>query len=165
MKNWREYIDQKFQPTSDFTFKSEDVSNTLTITHIASETNVSFIWPRDNWTGLADIQFYNPKTRGWSGEYWGELDFSEENIKAVDSFLDPVFKDGWTSIDTYIGGNHWKSKVYRNLQMTGTPFTYYSSETGCLATIFFPITWTIATLFGKKEKVLIQPINSKTSNG
>ncbi|MES2141200.1 MAG: hypothetical protein V4511_15945 [Bacteroidota bacterium] len=157
MENWKKYIDNKFIPKEQFTFTTEDISNTLTIKHIATGTSISFIWPSEDWKQINDIHYYNDKTKGWSGEYNGDISFNDENIKLVDNFLAPVFEMGWVSKDIFIFGRHWKSKVYFNLNMTGQPFHYYSSDLGCLSVILFPLFALIAFIFGRKEIVYVDP--------
>lgn len=157
MENWKIYIDNKFIPKEEFTFTTEDISNTLIIKHNETRTYISFIWPSDDWKKINDIQYYNDNTKGWSGEYNGDIEFSEENIIRVDNYLAPVFETGWSSKDIFIFGGHWKSIVYFNLNMTGQPFHYYSSDLGCLSVILFPLFALIAFILGQKKIVYVAP--------
>lgn len=123
---------------------------------------MSFIWPDDQWKKVSDIQYWNKKTEGWSGEF-GDVQFNEENKKKVDEFLDSVFETGWSSKDIYLFGKHYKSIVYDRPNLKGNTFTYWSSNYGCLAFILFPIFIIIGLLIrlrilGRTEKVEIEPI-------
>jgi len=165
MNNWKEYIDKITVPRQDFSFDTEEVSNTLIITHNKTQTKLYFIWPTENWAKLGDIQFHNARTEGWSGEFYGDLIFSNDTVKQVDRFLEPAFTTGWTSKDIYLFGRHFKSEVAWNLQNTGKKFYYFSSETGCLSLILFPVFYAFSLLakigiIGSVKTIKIDPINN-----
>jgi hypothetical protein len=125
---------------------------------------VSFIWPDDDWKKVSDIQYWNKKTEGWSGEF-GDVKFNEENKAKVDKFLDSVFETGWSSKDIYLFGKHYKSIVFDRPNLKGHKFTYWSSNYGCLALILFPIFLIIgllirARILGRIEQVEIEAIKN-----
>ena len=62
MKNWKEYIDEKFQPAEEFEVlqdRHEDALITITYNHISTENSVCFFWPNKDWSIVKDIQYYN----------------------------------------------------------------------------------------------------------
>lgn len=167
IENWKEYIDQKFQPLEDFEIKEQEDSSTIDLKHIRTGTIVSFIWPDDEWKRVSDIQYWNKKTQGWSGEF-GDVEFNEENRKKVDKFLDSVFETGWSSKDIYLFGKHYKSIVFDQPNFEGHKFTFWSSYFGCLTLIFFPLFLVFGLLIrigilGKVKKIEIQPIKKITT--
>lgn len=158
MDNWKDYIDKKFVPADQFSFETEKDSPSLTVKHNKTGTSFYFFWPTEDWKEISDIQYHNPRTKGWSGEYNRVSKFNDEEVKILDSFLAPAFETGWVSSDIYLFDKHWKSKVYFNPDKTGTPFQYFSSELGCLSFILFPIFWLLAFLFGSTKTVTIDPV-------
>ena len=154
MQNWKDYIDEKFAKTDDFDWKND--TDCLTITHKLTKTSFWFYLDSENWNNLADVQFTNERTRGWSGDYKAS-DFSQKEVELLDNFLKPAIEIGWISKDTYIGKKHWKSIVYFNSEMKGIPFKYYSSDNGILSTFLLPITAIIALVLGTKKIVRIPP--------
>ena len=139
----------------------------MDLKHIRTGTIVSFIWPDDEWKKVADIQYWNKNTEGWSGEF-GDVEFNEENKEKVDEFLDSVFETGWSSKDIYLFGKHYKSIVFDRPNLKGHKFTYWSSNFGCLALILFPIFLIIGLLIrigilGRIETIEIEAINKKTT--
>lgn len=159
MENWKDYIDQKFQPKQDFDFKTEEDSNTLTVTHLLSGTSFIFFWPSHDWSEIHDVQFHNNQTEGWSGEYNGHLPFSPENTQKVDVFLNPAIETGWMSKDVYLFGKHFTSVVSFNGKPTRNKFRYYSSNLGCLSFILLPIFQLLASTIGKAVTVSIRPVS------
>lgn len=158
MDNWKDYIDKKIIPADQFSFDTDSSDMTIIVTHKMTGTQFYFYGLANDPKELHDIQYHNNKTRGWSGEYQGPILFSTDEAKHVDNFLNPAFETGWVSQDTFLFGKHWKSKVYFNLNKTGTPFGYFSSELGCLSFIMFPIFWLLALLFGSTKTVIIDPV-------
>ena len=161
MTNWKDYIDNKFIPTSDFVFTPDKDSTSLTIKHNRTGTSVFFLWPTDNWDKIEDVQFFNDKTRGWSGEN-GSFDFSDKDRDRIEKLLEPVFKTGWLSRDIYLFGHHFKSIVHFDNKAKGLGFHYYSSDLGCASIILFPILTILAGLIrimGLTERKFIEPIN------
>ena len=157
MQNWKDYIDKKFGKTDEFEWKNN--TGCLAITHKPTKTSFWFYLDSANWNNLDDVQFTNEKTRGWSGEY-KSTQFSLHEAELLDSFLQPAIESGWTSKDTYIGKRHWRSMVYFNREMKGTPFKYYSSDTGILSTLLFPITSILAIVLGTTKIVQIAPTHN-----
>ena len=158
MGNWKDYIENKFVPKDHFTFKTDEWSMTTTVTHKQSGTRFDFYFDGNDWSTLHDVHFSNNKAEGWSGEYQGSIKFSSDEVKKMDNYLLPAIDTGWVSKDIFLFGKHWKSKVYFNLDRTGTPFVYFSSELGCLSLILFPVFWTLGLLFGTTKTVSINPI-------
>lgn len=164
MDNWRDYIDFKFTPKEEFTFKIE-YANTISIKHIKTGTTFTFWAETQDWYNLADVQYYNDKAIGFSGEFNEVLPFKPEKIIHVDNFLKPAFETGWVSKDIFLFEKHWKSKVYFNPNMRGKGFHYYSSRLGCLSIILFPLFSIFAFFFGQKKVVIISPVkNNKSSD-
>ena len=155
--NWKDYINTKFTPVEDFNFETEDISNTLRISHKGTGTYFAFIWPSEDWKTFSDLQFYNDKTDGWSGEFGSAGEFSEKEIEQVEKFLEPAFKTGWASKDVYAFGKHWKSEVYWNQDMNGTKFHYYSSDLGCVSVFLLPVS-PLLTLFGQNRVVKVDSV-------
>ncbi len=156
MQTWRDYITRKFVPTDQFVFIS--TPDSLVIKHNKSGTSFSFYPKTSEWKTLADVQYHNEKTKGWSGEY-KEAEYNTKELELLDSFLAPAFEDGWISQDIYIGKKHWKSIVYYNPNMVGPKFEYYSSAHGFLSVLLFPIYYFWALLFGQKRLIKISPVN------
>ena len=74
IKNWKDYLEIKFSDNSIYTIddKTDVLSNGVyTVTANGSETEISFIWPYEDWLTIDDIQFHNSKVNGWSGELLG----------------------------------------------------------------------------------------------
>ncbi|MBW2963130.1 hypothetical protein [Mesonia aestuariivivens] len=165
MTNWKEYIDQKFQPKSDFEFVdgTTDLNNGIyRITHKVTGTIFDFIYPEYDWNKIGDVQFYNPKTKGWSGEFW-ESEFSETEKNKLDDFLKPAMQTGWSSQDFYIANKHYKSYVYWNKDFKGKRFSY-NTGFGCLSIFIFPYFWITTELKKRKilngmKEIIIEPIN------
>jgi len=159
--NWKDYIDKKFIPTVDFEFVTDKDSSSLTIKHKRTGTSVFFLWPTDSWDKIEDIQFFNDKTKGWSGEN-GPFEFNETGILKVDNLLEPVFNTGWTSRDIFLFGHHFKSIVHFDKDKKGIGFHYYSSDMGCVSILLFPILTILAglkRLTGMTDIKNIEPIN------
>ena len=139
----------------------------MDIRHIATGTVVNFICPDDNWKKVADIQYWNKRTEGCSGEL-GDVEFNQDNKNAVDQFLNSVFETGWSSKDIYLFGKHYKSIVFDQPNLKGNKFTYWSSNYGCLALILFPI-FIVIELFikigilGRIEQIEIESIRKTTT--
>lgn len=167
MNDWKEYIELTFSPISDF--KIEDKTHVgeigiYSLTHYLTETRFDFIYPDEDWNKIGDVQFYNPKTKGWSGEFW-ESEFNETEKKRLDEFLKSALKDGWSSKDFYLFGKHYQSKVYWNKNFNGKSFSYYTGF-GFLSLILFPF-FLLTTklmdlnLISGMKKVIVEPINKK----
>lgn len=165
MNNWKEYIEQTFHPLSDYTIEDKtQVGQTgiFSLTHKQTGTSFAFIYPYKDWKKVDDVQFNNPKTKAWSGEFT-EAEFNETERERLDEFLRPAMYDGWSSKDFYLFGNHFHSKVYWNKNFDGMYFRYYTGF-GCLWFILFPIFWLITRLMELKlirgmKKVVIEPTN------
>jgi len=160
--NWKDYIDQRFQPAEEFDIKGQEYAPTLDIKHKRTGTVVSFIYPEDDWKTVSDIQYWNDKTRGWSGEF-GKTEFDEENKKHVDDFLIPVFETGWSSKDIYLFGKFYKSEVFDRPNLKGRKFRYWGDGFGCILLILFPLLLLVELLImtpflGKSEIIEIEPI-------
>jgi hypothetical protein len=160
--NWKDYIDQKFQPADEFEINRQQDSPSLDIKHIRTGNIVSFINPKSDWKTVADIQYWNHKTKGWSGEF-GETEFDEENKNYVDDFLIPVFETGWSSKDIYLFGKFYKSEVFDRPNLKGRKFGYWGDGFGCILLILFPLFIAIellimTPLLGKAEIIEIEPI-------
>ena len=113
MNNWKEYIESKFSPISDFQIEDKTQKGEIgiySLTHNLTKTRFDFIYPEENWKKIGDVQFYNPKTKGWSGEFW-EAEFNETEKKRLNEFLEPALENGWSSKDFYFFGKHYQSKV------------------------------------------------------
>lgn len=163
--NWKEYIDAKFVPREDFRFETVEDSSSLTVSHSKTTNVVFFYWPSDDWMELADVQHYSEKTRGWEGDL-GPVPFNEENVKAINRFLEPVFTSGWSSKDIFILGDHWKSIVSSAPDLKGSKMHFYSSEGGWPTLIFFPVYWMLRWfaelgIGGRTEIVNLDPIEGK----
>jgi len=160
---------KKFQPKSEYEFENkEDTSGNgiFTIEHNLTKTRFLFIFPDNKWTKLRDVQFYNSKTKGWSGEFW-ESKISDSEIKRLDEFLKPAIEIGWSSEDFYLFGKHFQSNVYFNKRFNGKKFRYYTGF-GCMWILIFPFLW-ISTLLMKSKiivgmkKVTIEPTKTFTN--
>jgi len=164
VKDWKEYIESTFKPISDF--KIEDKTQVgeigiYSLTHNLTETRFDFIYPDEDWKKIGDVQFYNPKTKGWSGEFW-EAEFNETEKQRLNEFLEPALEKGWSSKDFFLNGEHYMSKVYWNKNFEGNSFRYYSN--GCMGLLLFPFYWAIRKLMelnilSGMKKVIIEPIN------
>ncbi|SNZ00970.1 hypothetical protein [Flagellimonas pacifica] len=170
MNNWKEYIEQKFQPQSDFQIEDGTFDNgngIYRLTHNLTGTIFDFIYPDEDWKKIGDVQFYNPKTKGNSGEFW-ESKFSEIEKKKLDDFLEPAMKTGWSSQDFYIANKHYKSYVYWNQKFTGDRFDY-NTGFGCFSVLIFPYFW-INTMLKKRriisgmKEVIIEPTEKTFAN-
>jgi hypothetical protein len=159
MTSWIRYINEKFVPQAEFTFKKEQ-RDCLNIIHNKSGTSFHFYLSADE-EELFEVQYGNLNTKGWSGEFERNAKFSFEECKVVDAFLKPAFETGWISEDTYISKRHWKSTVYFNLNRTGAPFKYYSAEKGCLSLLLFPIFELYAEMFGIRRIIIVDPVRKK----
>ena len=164
MNNWKEYIESTFQPPSDFKIEDKTQNGEVgiyTLTHNVSQTSFDFYFPNDNWKKIEDVQFHNPKTRGWSGEFWVS-EFSESEKQGLDIFLKLALEVGWSSKDYYWNGKHFYSKIYWNKDFKGNNFNYHSN--GCISKFFFPFFWTIKKLMDLKiigglKKIVVEPVN------
>ena len=157
MQNWKEYIEWRFRKKDGFEFTMH--KDYILIADTKSKTNFHFYTDSLAWNSLSDVQFHNDMTRGWSGEYKAAK-FNQQEIELLESFLKPAFETGWISKDIFISRKHWKSTVYFNNEMTGSPFIYYSSETGILSKLFFPLTSLIVKLFGTIKTVKVPPVGN-----
>jgi hypothetical protein len=165
MNDWKEYIEQTFSPISDF--KIEDKTQTgeigiYSLIHNLTETRFDFINPENDWKEIGDVQFYNPKTNGWSGEFW-IAEFNETEKQRLNEFLEPALYKGWSSKDFYLFGKNYQSKVYWNKYFEGNTFNYYTGF-GCLWIILFPLFWLITklkemNLLSGMKKIIIEPTN------
>lgn len=154
---WTYYITEKFA-SDDFTHQYDNLPLSFGIYHKKTGTSIIFYWkPGDKI--ISDIQFYNNKTEGWSGEFGQTGEFCEKEKERVDLFLKPVLETGWISKDTYLFGKHWRSKVYFDNRTKSRPFYYYSSDLGCLSVLGFPVFAVLAIIVGQSKTVNIPPIN------
>ena len=161
MENWKDYIENKFAPKEQFTFATEEHSNSLTATHFLTGNSVRFFWPTNDWLMISDDQFFNDATNGWSGEY-KEITFSEKEITALDNYLAPVFENGWLIKDTYFFGKYWKSKVYLKSGTTKKTISYYTANFNLSSILLFPLYEPLANLLGQKKTVRIEAIKNYT---
>jgi|GEM_PF-1819432 len=171
IKNWKEYLERKFSDDSIFTItdKTNIKSNGIyTITAKGSETVISFIWPDNDWLTIDDIQFHNPKVKGWSGELLGgngpkKGKFNQENIEYVNLILDTPLKKGWTSTDYYLFGKVFKSISKEGMNPKSGKEILTDFNFGCIGTLLFPISiliniGLITGIIGKKETRIIKPM-------
>ena len=164
MKDWKEYIELTFKPISDFRIEDKTQVGEIgiySLIHNLTETRFDFIYPDEDWKKIGDVQFYNPKTKGWSGEFW-EAEFNETEKQRLYEFLEPALEKGWSSKDFFLSGEHFMSKVYWNKNFEGNSFRYYSN--GCIGLLLFPFYWIIRKLMelnilSGMKKVIIEPIN------
>ncbi|PKL85330.1 MAG: hypothetical protein CVV22_08680 [Ignavibacteriae bacterium HGW-Ignavibacteriae-1] len=165
MNTWKEYIESKFSPISDFQIEDKTQKGEVgiySLTHNLTETRFDFIYPDEDWKKIGDVQFYNPKTKGWSGEFW-EAEFNEKEKNRLNEFLKPALEKGWSSKDFYFFGKHYQSKVYWNKSFDGKNFGYYTGF-GCLWIVLFPFFWLITKLMERNlisgmKKTIIEPTN------
>ena len=171
IKNWKEYLERKFSDQSIFTIddKTNDLSNGVyTITAIGNETEISFIWPDNDWLTIDDIQFHNPKVNSWSGELLGgngpkHGKFNQENIDYVNQVLETPLKKGWTSTDYYLFSKIFKSVSKEGMNPNVGKRILTDYKFGCIGTILFPITFIIdfginKGLIGKKKTSIVKPM-------
>jgi len=157
MENWKDYIDDKFVPREQFIFTSEKYSNTLTITDKFSQTCVRFFWPSNDWTRIADVQFFNLKSSIALVEF-REITYSYKDIVALDRHLYPIFENDWKIEHTYFFGKLWKSKAIINSHPTKTKISQYTSEFNFISMILFTIYQPFAVLMGQKKTLRIHAI-------
>jgi hypothetical protein len=165
VNTWKEYIESKFRPVSDFQIEDKSQKGEIgiySLIHKLTETRFSFIYPDDDWKKIGDVQFYNPKTKGWSGEFW-EAEFNEAEKQRLNEFLEPALESGWSIKDFYFFGKHYQSKVYWNKNFDGKYFKYYTGF-GCLWIFLFPIFWILTklmelNLISGMKKIIIEPTN------
>jgi hypothetical protein len=171
IKNWKDYLERKFSDHSTFTI--DDKTNVLSngiykVTAKGSETEISFIWPDDDWLSLDDIQFHNPKVNGWSGELLGgngpEIGkFNQENIDYVNQVLDTPLNKGWTSSDYFLFDKVFKSVSYEGVDPIKGKRILTDYKFGFIGIILFPITFFIDILInkgylGKKKTIIVKPM-------
>ncbi|MGS2727958.1 hypothetical protein ACU8DI_15235 [Psychroserpens sp. BH13MA-6] len=171
IKNWKEYLEKKFSDHSVFTIddKTNIKSNGIySVTAKDCETEISFIWPDNEWLTIDDIQFHNPKAKGWSGELLGgngpkHGKFNQENIDYVNLVLETPLKKGWTSTDYYLFGKVFKSVSREGMNPKSGKEILTDFNFGCIGTLLFPITLLINVglnigLIGKKKTIIIKPM-------
>lgn len=166
ISNWADYVQTKFANKSLFDIKKVDDGF-----EIKSKTNKTTIWfglSEDN-LQLDDCQYYNKDCKGWSGETtaansdWGT--FNQKNVDTLNDVLQTPIKNGWISVDYYLGDSFYKSKTYYDKDKNSTPFVHVDSNFGCLSIILFPIFWLIGKLMdigivGQKKEITIDGINN-----
>jgi len=165
VKNWKEYIESTFKPSSDFTIEDKTQvgeKGIYSLTHKLTETRFDFIYPDNDWKEIGDVQFYNPKTKGWSGEFW-IAEFNETEKQRLNEFLEPALERGWSNKDFYLFGKHYQSKVYWNKNFDGKNFGYHTGF-GCLWFVLFPFLWAMTklmelNLISGMKKIIIDPTN------
>ncbi len=158
MQTWKDYIYNKFIPANHFEFTDRDLTS-ITIYHPPTGTSFYFYATKENWHELANVQYHNEKTKGWSGDYADNIPLNDEEIRKLNDFLKAPFETGWISEDIFVGGKHWKSKTYFAPTMSDTPFEYYSSELGYFSTILFPLYVLWAFIAGQKRVVKIEAVS------
>ncbi|MDO8998452.1 MAG: hypothetical protein Q7W45_01715 [Bacteroidota bacterium] len=168
ISNWVDYVQTKFADKSLFEITKGEYDF-----KIKSRTNKTTIWfdinvYEDNLT-LNDYQYYNEDCKGWSGETkaansaWGV--FNQKNVDKLNDALQTPIKNGWISVDYYLGNRLYKSKTYYDKDKNSRPFVNVDSNFGCLSIILFPIFWLISKLMdmgivGYKKEIIIDGINN-----
>ncbi|WP_417195357.1 hypothetical protein [Bizionia sp.] len=171
IKNWKDYLEMKFSDRTIYTINdATDVLSNGTYSIIAkgSETEICFIWPDKDWLTIDDIQFYNTKVRGWSGELLGgngpkNGEFNQKNIEHVNLVLETPLKKGWTSTDYFLFGKIFKSVTKEGINPDAGLVILTDYNYGCIGMILFPISLLIdfgvtKGLIGRKKISIIKPM-------
>lgn len=171
IKNWKDYLERKFSDHSIYIIddKTDVLSNGIyKVTAKGSETEIDFIWPDKDWLTLDDIQFHNPKVNAWSGELLGGNGpklgkFNQENMDYVNMVLETPLKKGWISTDYCLFGKIFKSISIEGMNPNNGKKILTDYKSGCIGTIFFPITFLINVginkgIIGSKKVTIVKPM-------
>ena len=166
INNWLDYINVKFADKSLYNISSDNIGYL-----IKSKTNNTTIWFNLNHDGmqLNECQYYNTDCKGWSGETAGANDkwgvFNQKNVDTLNDVLQTPIKNGWVSVDYYLGDSFYKSKTYYDKDKKSNPFVHVDSRLGCLSALLFPLFWLLGKLIdigliGHKKEITIDGINN-----
>lgn len=131
MKDWREYIEQKFVPEEEFIFQEKHketnfyghkkIMSTIIITHPKTNNWFKFDNFFGEWEYLWKVKFGNPRTK-CSPSYTEDdagIDVSiDEVVLDLNKFLKPAF-NGWSIIEYYLFGEYNRSIYYSNINFQG----------------------------------------------
>ena len=168
MKNWKDYIEQKFIPKQDFVFDQRDeeieragqklISSTITITHRRSKTYFEFQNAYGDWEMLDWLRFGNPKTKCCpkASIYYDDKLDDKNVIITLEKFLDIAF-NGWTVREYYFLGKYNRSLYYSNLGGKGE-WEYAKIKFWDIFRIIDLLLY--LRIIGQEKRIVIEPIQT-----
>jgi len=168
ISNWLDYIRLKFADLNYYEIVEKSDHDYIVINSLTNKTKIWFYGLGETGLLLTDCQYSSDDCKGWSGEtcavncdIYGT--FTQENLDTIDEILDTPIKNGWISVEYFLGNSFYKAVTYADKDKTKPPFTYFDSKFGCLLIILFPIFIVINILLrkgiiGKKTEITIEPI-------
>jgi hypothetical protein len=171
ISNWIDYILLKFADQNYYVIENKIDQNYIVIRSLTNKTKIWFYGLGETGLLLTDCQYSSDECKGWSGETCA-IDsskygtFTQDNLNTIDEILNTPIKNGWISVDYYIGDSFYKAVTYFDKDKTKPPFTYFASKFGCVSIILFPLFIIINILLrngliGKKTEITIEPIINK----
>jgi len=170
MKDWSEYIEQKFVPKEDYIFENRDEEtlygtkkitlSTITITH--KRTKTWFLFQNfGDWESLLKVEFGNPKTisRPKPSIYYDDS-FDDETFKIMEESLKPLFK-GWSVNEYYLFDGYIMSRYRNNSYFPRKANWILQDRIGCLLSLLSSvgIIFFYLRIIGKRKLIVIEPIN------
>ena len=161
----------KFADQNYYVIENKIDQNYIVIRSLTNKTKIWFYGLGETGLLLTDCQYSSDECKGWSGETCA-IDsskygtFTQDNLNTIDEILNTPIKNGWISVDYYIGDSFYKAVTYFDKDKTKPPFTYFASKFGCVSIILFPLFIIINILLrngliGNKTEITIEPIINK----
>lgn len=169
MKDWKDYIDQKFVPKEDYDFEQEDynreyagkelVESIIKVTHKKTKTYFEFLNAYGDWETLYVVRFGNPKTKCCPDSSIFEEGPDDELVSIMNEFLKPALA-GWTAEEYYLYDEYSRSRYWGGGRLAWV----WPNKGGCLFKLF-NLTRIMDLLFylkiiGDVKRVVIEPIKS-----
>ena len=171
MKDWSEYIEQKFVPKENYFFEHKEeetpygtgkiILSTITITHKKTKTWFYFQnW--GDWKSLLLIEFGNPKTKCCpqvKSIYYDDV-FDDETFRIMEESLKPSFT-GWSVSEYYLFKKYIMSRYWNNAYLPKKAHWIFPYSSGCLYRLLsaFGIIFFYLRIIGKRKLVVIEGIN------